>query len=289
MTDADSPQSPDSWQWKIADAQTNERLRLRYEPGNWGDVLKGAWAMAMARFVAAARPGTPLHYLDPFAGAPTYPLAPAARARLAMISGQAFAQAQAPYCARSEVASTALLVRDEVLRQGGSVVLHVLDRDPARQAAWSTIPQAVPLQYPGGAEALAAWSCLPPPGCVLIDPYDLLDRYTEILPQAMARATESCVLFYLYNKSPRSGGHWRGYRALRRTLERATPTAVRWILGRIPADAILPRAFHEVILAGPEASVSPLAPQLRELTERLGDQIARAGAFEASWAGTSIH
>ena len=43
------------WRWKVADAGSNPQLDLRYEPGHWGDVLKGAWAVVLARWLATRR------------------------------------------------------------------------------------------------------------------------------------------------------------------------------------------------------------------------------------------
>ena len=37
-----SPRQP--WRWKVADPSVTEALGLRYEPGNWGDILKAVWA-----------------------------------------------------------------------------------------------------------------------------------------------------------------------------------------------------------------------------------------------------
>ena len=35
----------DGWRWKVTDQETSARMRRRYEPGNWGDVLKAPWAV----------------------------------------------------------------------------------------------------------------------------------------------------------------------------------------------------------------------------------------------------
>src|SRR4051794_23276449 len=99
----------DEWRWKVEDPSTTEKLRLLYEPGGWGDLLKGACALELARasLVAGTRP---LRVLDPFAGAPVYPLVPAALKRLDSLAGSALALAQAPFVARKELASTGALV-----------------------------------------------------------------------------------------------------------------------------------------------------------------------------------
>lgn len=62
-----------SWHWKVPGLEDERQPGLLYEPGNWGDVLKGTWAAVTAGVLAAAiEDHRPLRYLDPFAGMPTY-------------------------------------------------------------------------------------------------------------------------------------------------------------------------------------------------------------------------
>jgi len=275
MTDPNTP-----WRWKVPGPEENARLGLLYEPGNWGDILKGTWALAAARVLLAQTSGRPFRYLDPFAGAPTYPLTPGARRRLDLIPDSELARAQEPYSARAELASTALLVRDLAIRSGREASLFVHDVDPARGSAWGAVPEAVKPTCSTGEDLLDAWRQEPAPDLVLIDPYDLFDRFATLLPRGLEAAQGGAVLYYLYNKSPRSGGFERTYRSLRRALDRALGQGSSFVVGRIPSDPILPRAFHEVILAGPVPLVSALAGKLREDTESLAALLARQGAFE---------
>ena len=53
------------------------------------------------------------------------------------------------------------------------------------------------------------------------------------------------------------------------------------LVGRIPSDAILPRAFHEMILVAPLATIDALREPLRETTVALSRVLGDAGAFEA--------
>src|SRR5262245_14809337 len=70
------------WRWRVPEQAANKDLRLLYEPGNWGDILKGLWAVLAARAIIQARGRNELRYFDPFAGSPTYPLVEASRRRL---------------------------------------------------------------------------------------------------------------------------------------------------------------------------------------------------------------
>lgn len=266
-----------SWRWKVEDRSANRDLSLLYEPGNWGDILKGAWAVLATRAVIASRAVKVLRYLDPFAGAPVYPLVEAARKRLEELPLRWLAEAQEPYAANGTLASAALLVRDAAEALGVSTSLAVFDADLARLAAWRDVRGAEPLRIASGAEALDASDTR---DLILLDPYDLFDRHAQLLPPALAAAKRCAVLLYLYNKSPRGGGHERAYRSLRMALERRAAEATQVLIGRIPADAVLPRAFHEMILAGPAEVVAAARGPLEEATRALGHAVSDAGAFE---------
>ena len=52
------------------------------------------------------------------------------------------------------------------------------------------------------------------------------------------------------------------------------------LVGRVPSDAVLPRAFHEVLFVGPEELCAELEAPLGTLARDLGAHVAREGAFE---------
>ena len=62
----------EGWSWR--DRDPSRHAGLRYEPGNWGDALKGEWALIAVEALLARGA---VRVLDPFAGAPRYPLSPA--------------------------------------------------------------------------------------------------------------------------------------------------------------------------------------------------------------------
>jgi hypothetical protein len=263
-----------TWSWKVPDRGQNPRLNLRYEPGCWGDVLKGEWALTLL----AALPAPPGVVLDPWAGAPTYPLVDATRDRLAGLrTGPLFRAAQAGFLAEGQLASTGRLL----LAGSPQAELRVFDLDPERRARWAQVPGATTLAVGDGADALRAQDA-PTPDLVLVDPYDLFDAGGPLLEPALSLAAKGApVLFYLYNKAPRSPGHMEQYASLRRQLERRLPSGVGGpLVGRVPADALLPRAYHEVLLVGSGPLLDQLRAPLAEATHALAREVAGPGEFE---------
>jgi len=279
MSDAEPVGDTTKWTWKVSEDAKNVGLNLRYEPGNWGDVLKGEWAVRLTR--ALARSGLPrIRFLDPFAGAPTYPLVESAAARLdERPPCPAFLEAQAPFVARGELASTGSLVLAAADAAGVGLEALVYDLDATRLAAWRSRPVSV-LEVASGAEALEA---APPRDLVLLDPYDLFDAWGSLLPRVLPFAREAALLLYLYNKAPRGAGHQRQYASFRRSLARELadlPRPARALVGRVPSDAVLPRAFHEVVLVASAELAGELEPELAATTRELALRLAAGGAWE---------
>lgn len=269
-----------AWSWKVEDPAANARLNLRYEPGCWGDLLKGVWAIALARHLAAQLRGATLRVLDPFAGAPTYPLVPGTLARLeALRAGPAGqdplvrALLERVDADRAEgLASAAHLVQDTL---GPACELSVFDLDPGRRAAWSAHPGVRLLPIESGEQALQT-----PADLALVDPYD----FQAVWPSLRARLAaqpDAPVLIYLFNHAPKSASALRDYRGLRRDLEAALGADRSLLVGRVPSDALLPRAWHELLLGGPRDLLAPLAAPLRAATTAIARQLADEGAFEA--------
>jgi hypothetical protein len=273
------------WSWKIADAGANARLHLRYEPGNWGDILKGHWAATLAQHIVTERgAGCRFRYLDPFAGAPVYPLATAARRRLEQLGpDDLFARVEEPHVKEDRLASTALVVADVAKQAGAVVELDVFDLDPERQRDWKQRVVGQVLEVSCGENALAqAATAAPPYDLILVDPYDFSSSWPQLLPLALELARRSTVLIYSYNKSPRGGGHRRAYDALRRNLAeglRRQPET-RALVGRLGADSVLPRSYHETLLLAAPARIEHSAMELEATTVMFAQRQAAHGAFE---------
>lgn len=273
-----------AWSWKVADAAVNPKLNLRYEPGGWGDLLKGVWAIALGKALAARASSGQVHVLDPFAGAPTYPLVPGTAARLDALRAseagrdplvQAFLARTDADRARGVLASAAHLVQGALIAAGASTRLSVFDLDPARRAAWGEHEGARVLPITSGEQALGEVADV-----AFVDPYD----FEAAWPALRARLTtqrEAPVLIYLFNHAPKSANALRDYRALRRDLDLALGDDRALVVGRVPSDAVLPRAWHEMLLGGPRELVGALAAPLGEATRAMARQLSDEGAFEA--------
>jgi len=267
-----------TWRWRVADRSLNPALGLLYEPGNWGDVLKGEWAIRVAR--SLARSGA-LRVIDPYAGFAEYPAVEAARKRLEALPPCAFREAQRPFLERGALASTSRTVLETATVEGAAAEIAVFDADPVRLESWTSVPGASRLPLASGEQIVTRLDRLAEdPALILIDPYDLFDRFELFLPGMAAAARRCAVLFYCYDKSPRGPGEGRVSLALHSEMERTFRETGGHLTGRIPADAGLARAYHEVFLAGPPALLGPLAPELGQSTRLLARHLADLGCFE---------
>ena len=270
----------EQWSWRIEKGQDNRRLGLLYEPGNWGDVLKGIWATLVTQSLIESdslersEAVAVFRYLDPFAGRATYPLIPSTKSRLRWLGAGDFVRAQKCWLERGELASTGLLVKQAATRSGVDATLEVFDIDPERLQSWQAVAKTHLLDIKSGEEALEDVEA----DLVLIDPYDLFDRWKSLLAAIVDAAQQAWVLLYLHNRSPRGGGHVRNYSAFRAELGRLAGRQI--LVGRIPSDVVLPRAFHEVVLLGPDEPDAQLARQLLRATKGLACKMSTSGAFE---------
>lgn len=220
------------WKWK----DPEKGALLRYEPGNWGDILKGEWLCLWLEWF-----GRDLVYVDPFCGQPHYPVTEPTRQR---VQGS-------PACRYAGYlgCSSASLVQEHARSLGLKVTAHCTDRESA--------PRLLPCDL------------------LLFDPYDFFECWPDWNERLLKASEDYDVVVYLYNKSPRGVSQFRQYQALRE----------RWrdrplVLGRVPADAVLPRAWHEVWLVGPGARDERLRQALHQATLALHRHVSDGGAWE---------
>ncbi len=271
----------DNWHWRSRGATARSGPGLLYEPGNWGDLLKAAWTARVVAAVRDAAGGRELVLLDPFAGRASWPLSASARERMARVRDvEILPLVEADVTAGRLPSSGALALR--AARRGGDALIRVFDVEPEFTATWRAEPAATVLDLADGRDALRALEA-GAADFVLVDPYDLFDDWRELLDLSVPLGAGRAVLLYLYNKSPRGDGHAQYYGAFRRALREALASiggAADAIIGRVPSDARLPRAYHEVVLLGPPSLVDRLRDALRRATIDLALTIGEPGLFE---------
>lgn len=228
------------WTWKDPEKGA---LGLRYEPGNWGDILKGEWLCCWLDHWPAQH----LRYRDPFCGLQGYPLSQSTRQRIE----QAPVPRYRSHLDADRLPSSAQLVSRQAGRAGVVVQQHLSDRE------------SDPLKSLQDGDLL------------LFDPYDFFENWRSWTPALLEWARRADALIYLYNKSPRGVGQFRNYQALRQAFREAEP----WV-GRVAADGCLPRAWHEVWLVGPRTAGAALRSQLERSTRELYCHVLAPGAFE---------
>lgn len=266
------------WSWASKNGVTGGLL---YEPGNWGDILKCSWAITISCWLVKNGVGA-FRYADPFAGAPVYPLSEGSSRRLEPFANSALTSVLAPFLFEDLWPSTASVVL-QATQGAENATYTVYDRDAARRSAWESSPQTIILPLQSGYDVL---TCTMPgsEGLLLLDPYDLLADWREIMDSLLKAAESTSLLLYIYNRSARGAEHLRNYRDFRNALQDGLGAHPK-LLGRIPADAFLPNAHHEMIWIPSTWAMSvydydKLEDSLCALTRRIDDVIRDAGRIE---------
>ena len=261
------------WNWKGKDGS---RGGLLYESGNWGDLLKMLWLVALLRW--KNRSGKAVNYFDPFAGDANYPLGRKTLFRFAQAGLSELAFIRGPFVERgvwpSSAAAAGLLV-------GGRV--EVFDADPGRRSRWRDVAGVECLESDSGWTLLEGRSP-DPDGVWLIDPYDFLAEWRARLPLILKQAEETSILLYMYNRSARSPEAFADYRAFRNALEDGRGDFPKR-LGRIAADVFLPRSHHEMVFLPGRADrgaegFDGVLEELGRRSAELAAALERAAAFD---------
>jgi hypothetical protein len=174
--------------------------KVRYNPGNLGDLLKHGWLVEIVRFLRRHHAGETLRYADTFCGYPEYDIGSAfaerIRERFHVLN---FRKLQEPFLARGKYA--------------GSVTLAGLAAEGRlRPCIYDINPEALAGFPAGHAELLEMRS-----GCDIlesVEPYDLifLDPYDDIwgdcetvLARCAARSRGASILIFLPFKTGTQG------------------------------------------------------------------------------------
>lgn len=261
----------EAWKWRGKDGGGGGLL---YESGNWGDLLKMLWLSAILTWKRQF--AAPTNYLDTFAGDVAYPLGRKTLFRLEQAGLTAFDFLREPYLASGRWPSSASAAR---LLTPGRV--EVFDADAGRRGNWREVPGVTALEGESGWDILEAREG-DPDALWLVDPYDFLAEWRQRLPALIAKAEDTSILLYLYNRSARNDEFFREYRAFKNTLEDLRGDLPKR-LGRIPADVFLPRSHHEMLFLPGRADRERdgFKAMLRELGERTAHLTAAHAAAAA--------
>lgn len=246
-----------NWNWKSRDGHQGGLL---YESGNWGDLLKMLWLKTALDW--KNRAADAVSYFDPFAGCVEYPLGAKTLFRLEQTNSREFAFLQNVFFDRGFWPSAASGAR---LLVNGAV--EVWDADAGRREGWRaargvTVPEGEsgwPLLRDHADDPNAVW---------LIDPYDFLAEWRDVLPLVAEKSRATTLLLYVYNRSAKNPEAFREYRACRNALDDLRGGLPKRV-GRAAADVFLPRAHHEMWFLPSEADAA--APSLGDLFAGLAE------------------
>jgi hypothetical protein len=272
----------DTWNWKPKDAAG---AGLLYEPGNWGDILKAAWVAEILPRLRA-RAGAEFRYADPFAGMPSYPLTPGAKAQLEKIRGVAAAEVLRRFTEECGEWPSAARVAAALMGDEARSAVSVCDADPDRRAALAGCPAFTMMRAENVADGweLAARGAPGEGGLLLIDPYDLLKEWKERIEAVTGASKKTSVLAYIYNRGSQGPGRLRHYLAFRKALEERLAGRPA-VIGRVAADARLPSAWHEMLfIPSPECAkrteFGEMIEALERTTREIDAVIREGGAVE---------
>lgn len=262
------------WKWKDKDGAKGGLL---YESGNWGDILKMLWLSETVRWKRQASAAA-INYFDPFAGDIQYPLGRKTRFRLEQGDLPGLDFIRDPFIKKGYWPSSASAA---ALLAGGR--LEVYDADAGRRGNWQGSADFALLEGESGWDILREKD-VDPAAIWLIDPYDFLAEWRQILPLLLEKARATSLLLYMYNRSARSDETFREYRAFRSALDAAWDAAPKRF-GRVAADVFLPRAHHEMLFLPSLADsrregFAPLLQRLGELAFAVTAAVNRAAVFD---------
>jgi 23S rRNA A2030 N6-methylase RlmJ len=165
--------------------------KVRYNPGNLGDLLKHGWLVEIVRFLHQQENGRPIRYADSFCGFAEYDIdeerAERIRDRFHVLS---FQHLQEPFLARGKYAGSVTLARRAA---EGNIRASIYDINPEARASFPA-GEAEILEIRSGCDILDSKD---PCDLVFLDPYD--DIWTvcdEVLAKSVALLDRASILIF---------------------------------------------------------------------------------------------
>ncbi len=188
--------------------------RVRYNPGNAGDLLKHGWLVEVVRFLSARASGRPLRYADTFCGFSSYPIKEEAAERIeSRFHVPPFQSLQRPYLVRHRYAGSVTLAR---LASGGTIHPFLFDKNP--RALEDQRKSGEVLNLESGYDILDRDEAY---DLVFLDPYDDVRQVFEsVLESCIRRVADCSILLFI----PFEDAAWAD--ALRRAIAEAPVNAM---------------------------------------------------------------
>jgi 23S rRNA A2030 N6-methylase RlmJ len=165
--------------------------KVRYNPGNLGDLLKHGWLVEIVQYLHRQKGGEPLRYADAFCGFAEYDIgdetAQRIRDRFHILS---FLTLQEPFLARGKYAGSVTLA---TLAADGHLRASIYDINPAALASFPA-GEAETLEIRSGCDILDSKT---PYDLIFIDPYDDIWAVCEtVLAKSVAQLGRSSILLF---------------------------------------------------------------------------------------------
>ena len=174
--------------------------KVRYNPGNLGDLLKHGWLVEIVRFLHRHKGGEPLHYADTFCGFAEYDVSDEVARRIReRFHVLTFRRLQEPFLDRGKYAGSVTLAR---LAAEGNLRASIFDSNPESLASFSS-GEAEILEIRSGCDILDSTD---PYDLIFLDPYDdIRDVWETVLAKSAARHRLSSILIFLPFKTEEQG------------------------------------------------------------------------------------
>ena len=171
-------------------AEASEK-KVRYNPGNLGDLLKHGWLVEIVRFLHQQKKGRPILYADSFCGFAEYDIddemAGRIRDRFHILP---FQQLQEPFLARGKYAGSVTLARHAA---EGNIRAFIYDINPEACASFPA-GEAEILDIRSGCDILDSKD---PCDLIFLDPYDDIWTVCEtVLAKSVALLSHASILIF---------------------------------------------------------------------------------------------
>lgn len=169
----------------------DQHSKVRYKPGNLGDLLKHGWLVEIVGFLHRLNSGRPIRYADSFCGFAEYDIddemAGRIRDRFHILP---FQQLQEPFLARGKYAGSVTLAR---LAAEGYIRASIYDINPEARASFPA-GEAEILDIRSGCDILESKD---PCDLIFLDPYDDIWTVCEtVLAKSVALLSHASILIF---------------------------------------------------------------------------------------------